>query len=94
MTAIPAEAVSAAAEVLTNIILNGREATTGDELMDAAVAKLMLEAAAPLIAAAERERIRQLADTWMAQPEQDWGGEVTRECGRQLAVMLMPRDEP
>ena len=62
MTAVPAEAVTAAAEVLANVVLNGREATTGDELMDAAVARLMLEAAAPLIAAAaiaaEREKIR------------------------------------
>ena len=36
----------------------------------------------------ERQHLQQLAETWLAAPEQDWGGEVTRACGRQLAALL------
>ena len=55
---IPPEAVAAAAEVLGTTTLDDRPVGTGDGDADAVVAGLMLEAAAPLIAApyAEREQ--------------------------------------
>jgi hypothetical protein len=57
---IPPEAISAAAEAITRELMSGKDYSLAID-SDEALAKAALEAAAPLIAAAERDRIRQLA---------------------------------
>ena len=90
MSAIPAEAVitNASGRPLVTVRReNGHLFSITVHTKDHGPASIAVEDIGPVVRILVPE-IAELAETWLDDRAQDWGGEVTRYCGRQLADLL------